>query len=53
MPEHEFPASFDLGDPDIRFDVLAQSMGVAAVRVETPSRSARRSTRRSPTTGRS
>lgn len=36
IAEHEFPASFDLSDPVIRFDLLAQSLGVAAVRVETP-----------------
>ena len=36
MPEHEFPASFNLSDPVIRFDELARSMGVPAVRVETP-----------------
>lgn len=36
IPEHEFPFSFDLCDPDIRFDELARSMGVQAVRVETP-----------------
>jgi benzoylformate decarboxylase len=36
LPEHEFPASFDLGDPVIRFDDLARSMGVPAARVETP-----------------
>jgi benzoylformate decarboxylase len=34
LPEGEFPASFDLGDPDIRFDRLAGSMGVPAARVE-------------------
>ncbi|HEX9132904.1 MAG TPA: thiamine pyrophosphate-binding protein [Ktedonobacteraceae bacterium] len=36
LPEREFPASFDLRDPDIRFDELARAMGVQAVRVETP-----------------
>jgi benzoylformate decarboxylase len=36
LPEREFPASFDLCDPDIRFDELARAMGVQAVRVETP-----------------
>jgi benzoylformate decarboxylase len=35
MPEHEFPVSFDLRDPFIRFDELARAMGVQAVRVET------------------
>jgi benzoylformate decarboxylase len=32
---HAFPLSFDLSKPEIRFDQLAQSMGVAATRVET------------------
>ncbi len=36
LPEREFPTSFDLHDPDIRFDELARAMGVQAVRVETP-----------------
>jgi benzoylformate decarboxylase len=36
IPVHEFPASFDLCHPDIRFDDLARAMGVQAVRVETP-----------------
>jgi benzoylformate decarboxylase len=36
LPEREFPASFDLYSPDIRFDELARAMGVQAVRVETP-----------------
>jgi benzoylformate decarboxylase len=36
IPERDFPALFDLTDPDIRFDELAQSLGVEAVRVETP-----------------
>jgi benzoylformate decarboxylase len=35
LPEHDFPISFDLNSPDIRFDTLAQAMGVNAVRVET------------------
>jgi benzoylformate decarboxylase len=34
--DHEFPGSFDLGDPVIRFDRLAESMGVPGTRVETP-----------------
>jgi benzoylformate decarboxylase len=33
---HEFPASFDLCHPALRFDELARAMGVQAVRVETP-----------------
>jgi benzoylformate decarboxylase len=36
LPEREFPMSFDLNDPDIRFDELARAMGVQAVRVERP-----------------
>jgi benzoylformate decarboxylase len=36
MPQHDFPASFDLSDPPIRFDELARALGVAAVRVEKP-----------------
>lgn len=35
LPQGEFPASFDLGDPGIRFDHLAESMGVPATRIET------------------
>lgn len=35
LPEREFPASFDLRSPDIRFDELAHAMGVRAVRVKT------------------
>jgi thiamine pyrophosphate-dependent acetolactate synthase large subunit-like protein len=31
---HEFPVSFDLSKPEIRFDEMARSMGVAATRVE-------------------
>ncbi len=37
IPEHEFPASFDLTGPEIRFDRVAQSMSVPGVRVEKPS----------------
>jgi benzoylformate decarboxylase len=36
LPEGEFPASFDLGDPAIRFDRLAEGLGVPAARVERP-----------------
>ncbi len=36
MPEHDFPESFDLMKPEIRFDQLAKSLGVNAVRVEKP-----------------
>jgi benzoylformate decarboxylase len=34
IPEHAFPGSFDLAPPEIRFDELARSLGVAAARVE-------------------
>jgi benzoylformate decarboxylase len=34
--KHDFPLSFDLSNPPIRFDELARSLGVAAVRVEKP-----------------
>jgi benzoylformate decarboxylase len=37
LPEHDFPASFDLGDPELRFDRIAESLRVPAVRVETGS----------------
>lgn len=38
LPAHTFPASFDFVDgPDIRFDRIAESMGVPAVRVKTGS----------------
>lgn len=36
IAEHAFPAPFDLEKPELRFDLLAQSMGVPAVRVERP-----------------
>lgn len=36
IPSHDFPLSFDLSRPAIRFDELARSMGVEAVRVEKP-----------------
>jgi benzoylformate decarboxylase len=35
FPERDFPGSFDLGQPELRFDELAKSMGVPAARVET------------------
>ncbi|GAB2784649.1 thiamine pyrophosphate-binding protein [Rhabdobacter roseus] len=34
IPVHDHPLSFDLSYPAIRFDLLAQSLGVEAVRVE-------------------
>ncbi|GAB4024214.1 thiamine pyrophosphate-binding protein [Spirosoma koreense] len=36
IDSHNYPLSFDLSYPAIRFDLLAQSMGVDAVRVERP-----------------
>lgn len=36
ISEHNFPASFNICDPDIRFVELAQSLGVEAVRVKKP-----------------
>lgn len=36
IPAHTFPNSFDLQNPDLRFDKLAEAMGVQALRVETP-----------------
>lgn len=36
IPKHDFPLSFDLSYPPIRFDELARGMGVEAVRVEKP-----------------
>jgi thiamine pyrophosphate-dependent acetolactate synthase large subunit-like protein len=36
IPTHDFPLSFDLSRPAIRFDEMARSMGVQAVRVEKP-----------------
>ena len=35
LPENVLPASFTLRDPDLRFDLLAQAMGVESRRVET------------------
>lgn len=35
-PQRKFPESFDLSSPELRFDLLAQGQGVAAVRVERP-----------------
>lgn len=36
IPEHSYPSSFSLCDPNIHFDELARAMGVQAVRVEKP-----------------
>ena len=37
IPEHSFPQSFDLTEPELHFENIAQSMGVPGVRVEKPS----------------
>lgn len=36
IPKHDFPLPFDLSYPPLRFDQIAKSMGVNAVRVEKP-----------------
>ncbi|HLO87959.1 MAG TPA: thiamine pyrophosphate-binding protein [Nostocaceae cyanobacterium] len=36
IPPHEYPLSFDLSKPEIRFDEIAKSMGVPGIRVEKP-----------------
>lgn len=36
VAKHDFPLSFDLSKPVLRFDEMARSMGVEAVRVEKP-----------------
>lgn len=36
LPEHVFPDSFDLTEPDIQFAELARALGVPGVRVVTP-----------------
>ncbi|MDD2853108.1 MAG: thiamine pyrophosphate-binding protein [Desulfuromonadaceae bacterium] len=36
MISHEYPLCFDLSRPQLRFDEMAKSMGVASVRVEKP-----------------
>ena len=36
IPKHDFPLSFDLSKPVIRFDEMARSMCVKALRVEKP-----------------
>jgi len=36
IPEHEYPLSFDLSKPELRFDEMARSMGVSGIRVEKP-----------------
>jgi thiamine pyrophosphate-dependent acetolactate synthase large subunit-like protein len=33
---HAFPLSFDLSQPDLRFDEMARSMGAQGIRVEKP-----------------
>ncbi len=34
VPKHDFPTAFDLSEPPIRFDTLAESLGVRGIRVE-------------------
>jgi benzoylformate decarboxylase len=36
IPRHDFPLSFDLSSPPLRFDEMARAMSVQAVRVEKP-----------------
>ncbi|WP_223278524.1 thiamine pyrophosphate-dependent enzyme [Nostoc sp. 'Peltigera membranacea cyanobiont' 232] len=36
IPEHDYPSSFNLCNPSIDFAELAKSLGVQAIRVETP-----------------
>jgi benzoylformate decarboxylase len=36
IEQHEFPLSFDLSHPVLRFDLMANSMGVRSARVEKP-----------------
>ncbi|MGK7873980.1 MAG: thiamine pyrophosphate-binding protein [Xenococcaceae cyanobacterium] len=36
IPQRDYPLSFDLSKPDLRFDEIARSMGVEGVRVEKP-----------------
>lgn len=36
VPKHDFPLSFDLSEPLLRFDRMAESMDVPAARVERP-----------------
>ena len=36
IPQRDYPLSFDLSKPDLRFDEMARSMGVEASRVEKP-----------------
>ncbi|MGK7879447.1 MAG: thiamine pyrophosphate-dependent enzyme, partial [Crocosphaera sp.] len=36
IPVHEYPLSFDLSKPNLKFHEMAKAMGVEAVRVERP-----------------
>jgi benzoylformate decarboxylase len=36
IPEHDYPSSFNLRNPDIDFTELARALGVQAIRVEKP-----------------
>lgn len=40
IPRHDFPSSFDLSRPDIRFADLARALGADGVRVEKPEEAA-------------
>ncbi|MEU8517024.1 thiamine pyrophosphate-binding protein [Kitasatospora sp. NPDC048722] len=40
IPAHDFPSSFDLSRPDIRFADLARALGADGVRVEKPEQAA-------------
>ncbi|MEV7775721.1 thiamine pyrophosphate-binding protein [Kitasatospora sp. NPDC086791] len=40
IPAHEFPSSFDLSRPDIRFAELARALGADGIRVEKPEEAA-------------
>ncbi|MEU8693795.1 thiamine pyrophosphate-binding protein [Streptomyces sp. NPDC048665] len=40
IPLHDFPSSFDLSRPDIRFADLARALGVDGIRVEKPGEAA-------------
>jgi thiamine pyrophosphate-dependent acetolactate synthase large subunit-like protein len=36
VEKHDYPMSFDLSEPAIRFDEMARAMGVQSIRVEKP-----------------
>ena len=35
IPARQYPGCFDIGNPDLRFDLMSESMGVEAIRVTT------------------